>query len=86
MNTSSVTICPRPPQTGQPPLLLKENNDPFTLFSAAMTLRISSKKPRKVAGVERPVAVTGDWSTPLEGRVKAILYDFTIIQEKAGCG
>lgn len=63
MNTSSVTICPRPPQTGQAPLLLKENSDASAPVSAAITRRISSKKPRKVAGVERPVAVTGDWST-----------------------
>ena len=63
MNTSSVTICPLPPQTGQPPLLLKEKREASTPFSAAITLRISSKKPRQVAGVERPVAVTGDWST-----------------------
>ena len=63
INTSSVTICPRPPQAGQAPLLLKENRPASVPVSAAISLLISSKKPRKVAGVERPVAVTGDWST-----------------------
>ena len=53
-------MAPLPLHTGQAPLLLKENRAASTLFSAPMTLRISSKNPRKVAGVERPVAVTGD--------------------------
>lgn len=60
MKASSVTVAPRPPHAGHAPLLLKENSAASTPFSAAMMRRISSKKPRYVAGVERPVAVTGD--------------------------
>lgn len=60
INTSSVTITPLPPQTGHAPLLLKENSPASTWFAAAMVLRISSKTPKNVTGVERPVAVIGD--------------------------
>ena len=65
IKTSSVVTVPRPLQTGQAPLLLKENRAAPTLFSFAIRFRISSKNPKKVAGVERPVAVTGDWSTKM---------------------
>ena len=63
MKTSSVTTIPLPLQAGQAPLLLKEKRAASTPFSAASSLRISSKNPKKVAGAERPVAVMGDWST-----------------------
>ena len=49
--------------SGQAPSLLKENNPGFTLFIFAISFLISSKKPKNVAGVERPVAVIWDWST-----------------------
>ena len=63
MNTSSVTITPLPPQTGQAPLLLKEKIAGSVWHWAPISFRMASKNPRKVAGVERPVAVMGDWST-----------------------
>ena len=53
-------ITPLPLQAGQAPPPLKVNKDASRPLSSASSFLISSKKPKKVAGVERPVAVTGE--------------------------
>ena len=62
INTSSVVIAPRPLQWGQAPFPLKVKRLTLWLFRSAKTFLISSKKPRNVHTVERPVAVTALWS------------------------
>ena len=55
-------MAPLPLQYGHAPLPLKVNKLSDTLFSFANTFLISSKNPKYVQTVERPVAVIALWS------------------------
>src|SRR5512143_2285900 len=54
---------PRPWQAGQAPSELALKSDAFTPFAAANALRIGSRIPVYVAGLERLDPLIADWST-----------------------
>src|SRR6185437_11388994 len=56
---------PSPWQFSQAPFELKLNSDGLTLLTLAKVFRISSRIPVYVAGFDRLLAPTGDWSTTI---------------------